>query len=89
MVMKRVGIADLKARLSEHLRYVRGGRSLTVLDRGTPVAELVPLKQANSGLVVRPPTSGILGFAGLKMPPPLKVKTDVLKFLAEERQSHR
>ena len=32
MVMKTVGIADLKARLSEHLKSVRKGRSLTVLD---------------------------------------------------------
>jgi prevent-host-death family protein len=40
--MKTVGIADLKARLSEHLRSVRKGRTLTVLDRGTPVARIVP-----------------------------------------------
>lgn len=40
--MKTVGIADLKARLSEHLRSVRKGRTLTVLDRDTPVARIVP-----------------------------------------------
>ena len=38
----KVGIADLKARLSEHLRKVRGGRILTVLDRDTPIAQIVP-----------------------------------------------
>lgn len=42
VVMKSVGIAELKARLSEHLRSVRKGRTLTVLDRGTPVARIVP-----------------------------------------------
>lgn len=42
MVMKSVGIADLKARLSEHLRAVRKGRTLTVLDRETPIARIVP-----------------------------------------------
>jgi antitoxin (DNA-binding transcriptional repressor) of toxin-antitoxin stability system len=41
-VMSRVGIADLKAHLSEHLRRVRGGRTLTILDRETPVAQIVP-----------------------------------------------
>lgn len=40
--MKTVGIADLKARLSAHLRAVRKGRTLTVLDRDTPVAQIVP-----------------------------------------------
>lgn len=40
--MKTVGIADLKARLSEHLQAVRKGRSVTVVDRRTPVARLVP-----------------------------------------------
>lgn len=42
VVMKAIGIAELKARLSEHLRWVRKGRTLTVLDRGTPVARIVP-----------------------------------------------
>ena len=42
MVMGDVRIADLKARLSEHLRSVRNGDTLTVLDRDTPVARIVP-----------------------------------------------
>jgi prevent-host-death family protein len=40
--MTDVRIADLKARLSEHLRSVRNGGTLTVLDRDTPVARIVP-----------------------------------------------
>ena len=40
--MTTVRIAYLKARLSEHLRSVRKGRTLTVLDRDTPVARIVP-----------------------------------------------
>jgi prevent-host-death family protein len=40
--MSDVRIADLKARLSEHLRSVRNGGTLTVLDRDTPVARIVP-----------------------------------------------
>ena len=42
LVMSKVGIADLKARLSEHLRAVRNGATLTVFDRDTPVARIVP-----------------------------------------------
>ena len=40
--MSHVGIAELKARLSEHLRVVRNGGTLTVLDRDTPLARIVP-----------------------------------------------
>jgi prevent-host-death family protein len=43
--MTRVGVAELKARLSEHLRAVRKGRRITVVDRSTPIAELVPIQQ--------------------------------------------
>jgi antitoxin (DNA-binding transcriptional repressor) of toxin-antitoxin stability system len=42
MVMAKVRIADLKSRLSEHLRSVRKGRTLTVLDRDTPIARIIP-----------------------------------------------
>lgn len=44
--MTKVRIADLKAHLSEHLRKVRAGRTLTVLDRDTPVAQIVPLDRS-------------------------------------------
>ena len=37
-----MGIAELKAGLSEHLRSVRNGRTLTVLDRDTPIARILP-----------------------------------------------
>jgi len=45
VTMKTVGIADLKAHLSEHLRAVRKGRKLTVLDRDAPVARIVPIEE--------------------------------------------
>lgn len=44
--MSKVGIADLKAHLSEHLREVRSGRTIIVFDRDTPVAQLVPYEKA-------------------------------------------
>jgi prevent-host-death family protein len=45
VTMKTVGVADLKARLSEHLRSVRKGRALTVVDRNTPIAQLIPISE--------------------------------------------
>ena len=38
----RVGIRDLKARLSEYLRLVKTGQTITITDHGHPVGQLVP-----------------------------------------------
>src|SRR5262245_22598611 len=43
IVMKQVRIAELKAKLSEYLRDVRRGETIAVLDRETPVAQIVPV----------------------------------------------
>ena len=42
--MTKVGIADLKAHLSEHIRKVRSGRTLTIVDRHMPVAQIIPFE---------------------------------------------
>ncbi|HEV2669694.1 MAG TPA: type II toxin-antitoxin system prevent-host-death family antitoxin [Gemmatimonadales bacterium] len=79
-----VGIAELKSRLSEYLRRVRRGETITVLDRETPIARLEPLA-AGSRLVVREPAGGAPRLRDLRLPPPLKTKTDILDLLAQER----
>jgi prevent-host-death family protein len=89
MVMKNVRIADLKAHLSEHLRSVREGRSLTVLDRDTPIARLVPYHQAAEMLTIRRPSPRSPGLHGVRLPPPLPRHVDVVALLLEERQSER
>lgn len=47
--MQAVKIADLKNNLSRHLARVRRGGELTVLDRDTPVARIVPFSHADTG----------------------------------------
>ena len=85
LVMKMVRIAELKARLSEHLRDVRRGRTLTVMDRDTPIARILPYETGPSTLTVRSPLPDAPKLAALRMPPPLALKTDVVTLLAEER----
>jgi len=80
-----VRIAELKSRLSEYLRRVRRGETITVLDRETPVARLEPVAAGGSRLVVREPAAGAPPLRALRLPPPLKTKTDILDLLAEER----
>jgi prevent-host-death family protein len=42
--MRTVKVSDLKARLSAHLRLVRGGEEVLVCDRDKPVARIVPVE---------------------------------------------
>ena len=79
--MADVRIADLKARLSEHLRAVRKGRTLTVLDRNTPVARIVPY--ADEPLEVRRATRRL---ADLALPPSPASATDSLAILLDDRR---
>jgi prevent-host-death family protein len=87
LVMKRAHIAELKARLSEYLRTVRRGETVTVLDRETPVARIVPIRQP--GLRVRKPAPGAPPLNRLPFPAPLELNIDVLELLLEERQGQR
>ena len=79
--MSDVRIADLKARLSEHLRSVRNGGTLTILDRDTPVARIVPY--AAQPLEIRKATRRI---RDLKLPPKLSRRTDSVALLIEDRR---
>jgi prevent-host-death family protein len=87
-VMKAVRIAELKARLSEYLRAVRRGETVAVLDRDTPVAHLVPIRD-RSRLTIRKPVAGTPAPNRIRLPKPLKVNVDILELLLEERQSSR
>ena len=79
--MSDVRIADLKARLSEHLRSVRNGRTLTVLDRDTPVARIVPV--AAAPLEIRKAQRRL---RDLKLPPKPAKRTDSVALLLEDRR---
>ena len=88
-IMANVRIADLKSRLSEHLRKVRAGRSLTILDRDTPIARIVPWQAGDIHLKVRSPLAGAPKLQQVKLPPPLRHRGDIVKLLMEERQGDR
>jgi antitoxin (DNA-binding transcriptional repressor) of toxin-antitoxin stability system len=82
-VMSRVGIADLKAHLSQHLRKVRRGHTLTVLDRDNPVAQIVPFDR-EAPLEIRRATRKA---KDRPLPPPPEGSTDSLADLLEDRAS--
>ena len=83
---RTVNVAELKARLSEYLRTVRRGHPVTVCDRDTPVARLVPYEPAHESLSVRKP---IRKLSDIVLPARLRARADSLAALLEERQSSR
>jgi prevent-host-death family protein len=79
--MSEVGIAELKARLSEYLRSVRNGGTLTVLDRDTPIARIVPY--AAQPLEIRKAKRRL---RELKLPSKPSKRTDSVAVLVEDRR---
>jgi len=89
IVMNDVRIADLKARLSEYLRKVKRGHAVTVLDRETPIARLVPYETDAASLSVRRPIAGAPKLQSVALPPPLEIQGDIVAMLIEEREADR
>jgi prevent-host-death family protein len=87
VAMKQARIAELKSRLSEYLRAVRRGQSVTILDRDTPIAKIIPVQQV--GLHVRKPANDAPRPNRVPLPPPANLELDVLELLLEERQGRR
>jgi prevent-host-death family protein len=86
--MKQVRIAELKSHLSEYLRAVRGGQTIAVLDRETPIAHLVPIGE-RAKLRIRKPPRGTPPPNRIPLPKPLKTNIDIVDLLMEERQNWR
>jgi prevent-host-death family protein len=98
--MKPVSVSEAKARLSALLDRVKAGETITITDRGVPVAQLVPLDGAGEvdwearlaslerrGLITRPKKKPDLRWL-LERPLP-KSRESVLEALLEERRESR
>lgn len=83
--MKCVGVSELKARLREYLRQVRRGRTLTVMDRDTPIARMVPYTPESEPLRVRRPLGRYASLQSVPLPRPMEMGVDIVTLLMEER----
>lgn len=83
---KTVKVAELKARLSAYLRAARRGQTVTVCDRDTPVARLIPCTTGDGPPPSRAPSRP---WGSTTLPPPLGRSIDSLAALLEERQPSR
>lgn len=100
--MKSVSVSVAKNTLSALLRRVTAGTAITITDRGTPVARLVPpatqvrgipprfLELAERGLVKLPEREPGSGWdQDLPSPPRLEKGTSAVEALLEERRTGR
>ncbi len=85
--MVQVGIAELKAHLSQYLREAKQGDVVEVLDRGVPVARIVPAHLSAEALEIVHPAQGKL--SDLKPPPPSNYDFDVVEELLKDRRNER
>lgn len=86
MVMKTVGVAEFKAKLSEYLRSVRRGHELTILDREQPIARVVPYA-SSAPLAVREPQVRYATLGEVPLPPPIALGGDIVDLLLEDRRT--
>lgn len=86
MAMKSVGVAELKARLSEYLRAVRRGHDLTIMDRDRPIARVVPFVE-RSPLIVREPLTSYVSLGEIPVPAPVRLRTDPVELLLADRRT--
>jgi prevent-host-death family protein len=96
--MTTASISEAKAKLSALLDRVKAGETVTITDRGVPVAQLAPLPAANvdwderlqrlarQGLIRLPETTLDVG-AFLAEHPLVEFEGSVLEDLLEERRT--
>jgi prevent-host-death family protein len=84
--MRTVKIAELKDRLSEHLRAVEKGTvsEVIVTDRGRPVARIVPVQTRPPRVTIRPSKVPFAAIRGLRFKP-ARWPVSSLDLLREER----
>ena len=97
--MQTIGIRELKSRLSEIVRAVKGGSHVLVTDRGTVVAELVPPGTRRSDPAVPPGLARLVDRGAARigapndpalytaLPPLAKRPRSVARLLDEDRDS--
>lgn len=91
VTMSTASVSELKANLSRYLREVRRGGEVEVLDRGAPVARLIPPAAGDDqGIRERLIGDGLLrpgrgNAAAILESPPLTLPVSLSEALAEDR----
>ncbi len=88
----RVGIREAKAKLSNLLKIVQDGTEIIITDRGKPVGKIVSITDEQLPLHERLKMLEQHGAIGpenkhqRKLPPPLRVNSNIQMILREDRE---
>jgi prevent-host-death family protein len=82
--MKSVKIAELKDKLSEHLRAVKAGEEVIVTDRNRPIARILPMPPDEPALTLDEPSASFKTLRTKKWPA-TRWKLSGAQLLAAER----
>ena len=82
--MTTANVSELKAKLSAYLSEVRGGGTVIVYDRKTPIARLVPFQEEQDDLLIIEATATASSLKKIKGVRPNK-RIDIGKVLRELR----
>jgi prevent-host-death family protein len=88
---QRVGVRELKARLSEYLRQVKQGHTLVITERGKAVGRLIPQGQSLDERLEELQRAGLIRWNGKKLSPmkpiaKLRGKKTIADIIIEDRR---
>ena len=63
----RIGTRELKSKLSEYLRRVKAGQTITVTERGKPIGQIVPIQPSTVDRLNAMVASGMAEWNGQKL----------------------
>ena len=63
----KVGIQELKSRLSEYLRRVKAGQTIVVTKRGKPIGQIVPIQPSLEGRLQAMVEAGLIEWNGQRL----------------------
>ena len=65
----RVGVRDLKTRLSEYLRLIRQGNTIIITDHGRAIGRLAPVEQSLDERLKALQEAGMVAWNGKRLMP--------------------
>lgn len=94
--MKSAAVTKLKASLSKYLNWVKAGEEVLVIERGQPVAKIVPVEKGGPESLQEMEKQGLIKRGSGRLPKklwqlvtPKDAEGIGLKFLLEEREEGR
>ncbi len=69
MTISRVGTRELKSKLSEYMRRVKGGETIIVTERGKTIGQIIPVKLTIEEKLQAVVDAGLAEWNGKKLKP--------------------